>query len=109
MKNDGNSPLHILAGLKEYPINSTIGDLLFDYGAQPYQVNKEGKTAVDVWMQTNCGEEGELSTAWINRPHWCRNIVLTLKSLSAKTIHNNRISYSPDDLPLELVSFLDEH
>ena len=36
----------------------TAAHLLFDHGANPCSVNKEGKTAVQIWMEKNCGGKG---------------------------------------------------
>jgi len=104
---DGNGPLHVLAGMDETPLRSAAANLLFDYGAQPYRMNDEGETAVDIWRKENCGEEGVESAKWKNRPYWCRDTVPMLKNLSAKTIHIHRISY--DKLPPLFHSFVKEH
>jgi len=78
-------------------MENSLTQLLFDYGANPYRINRERKTAVDIWVEKYCGEEGMESEAWNRRPYWCRDTVPKLISLAAKTIHTHAISY--DDLP----------
>ncbi len=96
----------------------TPAHLLFDYGANPYRINHEGKTAVDVWVEKNRGGKGMQSEAWNHRPHWCRDTVPKLTCLAAKTMHTHAIPYShPDDLPenhphlisKKLYEFLENH
>jgi len=114
----GNKLLHLAAGgmaltgdeLEEGRFVKPA-HLLFVYGAQPHLKNDEGKTAVDIWIQKNCGVEGMQSPKWKNRPYWCRNTIPKLGCLVAKTIHTNGIPYSrrPGDLPVELLTFLDNN
>ena len=89
----GNGALHLVAD-QQVSLEFTPAHLLFDYGAQPHLKNDEGKTAVDIWVEKNCGVEGIESPKWKNRPYWCRNTVPKLGCLVAKTIHTNGIPYS---------------
>jgi len=121
-----NKLLHLAAEEQEHPMvltgelereqislemECTPAHLFFDYGAQPHLKNDEGKTAVDIWIEKNCGVEGVQSPKWKNRPYWCRNSVPKLGCLAAKTIHTNGIPYSrrPGDLPVKLLHLLDNH
>ena len=115
----GNGALHIVAGQKEDPrvLNGEIereectpAQLLFEYGAQPYAINSEGKTSVDIWIEKNCGGEGMQSTAWKNRPHWCRDTVPKLVCLASKTIHTHGINYSdPGAVPIDCLPVLENY
>jgi len=127
--NDGNHPLlhtaadredHLRTLMREKDSNKmefTPAHLLFDYGANPYHLNDGGKSAVDVWVEKNCGGQGMESEAWNRRPHWCRNTVPKLMCLAAKTIHTHAISYSPSgeqenhphSIAKELYDFLEAH
>lgn len=109
LESDRNGLLHLLAGLEEDHVNSNLARMLVDYGAQPYRTNAFGITPVDIWVEINCGEEGKDSVVWNNRPDWIRNPVPTLMQLNAKTVHLQRISYAPINLPREVISFLDKH
>jgi len=110
---DGNGPLHLVADQQfSSEMECTPASLLFEYGADPYRKNDEGKTAVDIWIERNCGVEGMESPKWKNRPDWCRNTVPNpkLSCLAAKTIHAHRIPYTrPGDLPVNLIRFLENH
>ncbi len=90
-ESDRNGLLHLLAGLEEDPVNSNFARMLVDYGAQPYRTNAFGQSPVDIWIEAHCGEERKESVVWNNRPDWIRNPVPTLKQLSAKTVHLQRI------------------
>ena len=123
----GNGPLHIAAheGNEDPRVLSgqlereqvsleteyTAAHLLFDFGANPFAINKEGKTAVDLWMEKNCGEKGVQSIAWKNRPYWCRETVPSLSCLIAKFIHTNGMSFSrdPKDLTVTTKNILNNH
>lgn len=107
-KSGENGPLHILANREEdLQTEFTAAHLLFVYGAQPLRINKEGETAVDIWMKANCNDEGIKSSAWNDRPDWCRDTIPKLECLSAKTINIHRISC--DKLPTKLHSFVEKH
>jgi len=111
--------LHSVAGQKEDPrvLNGEVereectpAQLLFNYGANPYAINFEGKTAVELWMEKNCGGEGMQSIAWNYRPHWCRVTAPKLVCLAAKTAHTHGISFSyPRALPDVLLKFLEKN
>jgi len=121
----GNRPLHLVAEQQEHPMvlngelereqvslemECTLAHVLFDYGADPYRKNYEGKTAVDIWTETNCGVEGIQSPKWKNRPYWCRNSVPKLSCLATKTIHTNGIPHTrPGVLPVNLLHFVALH
>lgn len=47
--------------MHETDLLSAAANLLFDYGAQPYRMNDEGETAVDILRKGNCEEKGEES------------------------------------------------
>lgn len=103
-----NGPLHIFADREEdLQTEFTAAHLLFDYGAQPFRMNKEGETAVEIWRKANCSDEGIQSSAWNRRPDWCRDTVPKLECLSAKTINTHRIPYNK--LPAKLHSFVEKH
>jgi len=81
-----------------------------DDGNVPLQIDKEGKTAVDLWMEKNCGGKGMQSEAWKNRPYWCRESVPKLVCLAAKTVHIHGIPYShPGAVPVDCLSVLEKH
>jgi len=118
----GNRLLHIVANLHVHgpavlngeleleQVEMDVGNLLFNYGAQPYRMGHQGKTAVEIWIERNCGEEGMESPKWNHRPHWCRGTVPKLSGLATKTIHTHGIPYSrPGDLPVELLHFLENN
>ena len=48
---DGNGPLHVLAMLN--PNDDDAPRLLLDSGTRPDRVNREKKTAADVWMENH--------------------------------------------------------
>ena len=116
----GNRPLHLVADQQEHPMvlngelereqvslemECTLAHLLYDYGAQPYRKNYEGKTAVDIWTETNCGVEGMQSPKWNHRPYWCRNGAPKLSCLATKTIHTHGIPYSRPGI-CQLICFI---
>jgi len=121
----GNRPLHIVANQQENPMvlngefeeeqvflemDYTLAHLLYDYGALPHLINNQGKTAVDIWIERNCGGEGMQSPKWNHRPSWCRNSVPKLTCLAGKTIHTHGIPYSrPGQLPVGLLRVLENH
>ncbi len=118
----GNRLLHIVADQQVHPVvlngeleeeqvslEMDLGNLLFNYGAHPQLMNNQGKTAVDIWRERNCGE-GMQSPKWSHRPLWCRNGVPKLSCLAGKTIHTHGIPHSrPGDLPVELLHFLENN
>jgi len=76
-KNKGNASLHVAAALRNGQLGDAAGRLLVDFGAKLYQVNNAGKTALDVWMETE--------KKWNARPEWWCPLP-TLLFLAARVI-----------------------
>ena len=79
----GDAPLHALVKtLSDLDVVESTARVLLEYDANDNQVNADGKTAVDLWIQKNGRKrhlDGERAAEWSDLPDWCRpDIVLTL-------------------------------
>ncbi len=138
MNEHGDAPLHILAMLKgsgkrklrlrnwsqeKQQLFDPIAHLLLDFGAHLDRVNKNGKTAADVWIETKKrsrwprrwrikhldwelkGDEiGETSGI----PEWLQETFPKLTCLSAKIIRFHKVPYLKK-LPKSLCRFVEMH
>jgi len=110
----GSTPLHYLAQLDERYWFSTLDvniQLLLDFGAQLGQMNAYGRTAVDLWKQTNGrlrsrNEDKDQGIVGLELPDWCTELP-RLTCLSARVIRRDRIQYSK--LPFNLISMIEKH
>ena len=59
-----------MARLKDQVLSEAATTLLVDFGAHVDRVNKAGKTAVDVWIETRI--ENGAEAGWSVRLEWCR-------------------------------------
>jgi len=85
----GNASLHVAAGFHDQELCEATGNLLLEHGAHLDRVNKAGKTAVDVWIETR--NRIRASTRWDSRPNWCR-AVPNLLWLSARCVRAGSLS-----------------
>jgi len=89
-KNEGNTSLHVAAGLRNRQLGDAAGRLLVEFGAKLYKVNKAGKTALNVWNETRKN--------WNARPDWWCPLP-TLLGLAARVIRVNKIPYAEGKTP----------
>lgn len=106
---DGNGPIHALASLRygngqEHLIHRTAdaARLLLENGAHLDRVNKDRKTAAQVWKETNGSQD---LPNWLLMPE----MVPKLKCLSASVIRSNNIAYTAATLPEILHPFVEWH
>jgi len=81
---------------------------LVEFGAKLYQVNKAGKTALDIWIELNETEVNwnEETGGWSARPEWCHPIP-TLLRLTARVIRTHKIPYADGKTPINLHSLIE--
>lgn len=114
---DGNGALHLLLA-KFYPRfgrDFSIVRLLIDYGAHLDHVNRNGKTAVDLWTEYN--DRTKLfrlrlpGVPQLDRlPDWCYEALPSrLMCLSARVINSYKIPYTEETLPKFLHKFVKMH
>ncbi len=105
---NGNGPFHVLAshryrnGQQEHLIHRTAdaARLLLENGAHLDRVNKDRKTAADVWKEENKSQD---LPNWLLEP----GMVPKLQCLSARTIRSNNVAYKK--LPEILHPFVEMH
>ena len=104
----GNSSLHVVAGMSDQKLGDAAGLLLVEFGANLHQVNKAGKTALDVWIQLNEKEDewNEEAGGWSARPEWSLP-VQTLQCLAARVIRVHKIDYTNGKTPTVLHSLIE--
>jgi len=104
----GNASLHVAAGLSDRKLSDAASLLLVEFGASLHQVNKAGKTALDVWIQLNETEVNwnEEAGGWSARPEWCCPLP-TLLRLAARVIRVNKIPYADGKTPSVLHSLIE--
>jgi len=104
----GNASLHVVAGLSDRQLGDAAGRLLIEFGAKLHQVNKAGKTALDIWIELNETEDkwNEEIGGWSERPEWCLP-VRTLQCLSARVIRMHRLPYADGNTPATLHSLIE--
>jgi len=93
--------------MSDRKLGDTAGLLLVDFGAKLHQVNKAGKTALDIWIELNEteGNWNEEAGGWRARPEWCLP-VQTLLRLAARVIRVNKIPYADGKTPAVLHSLI---
>ncbi len=106
---DGNGPIHVLGSLRygnsqEHMIRRTAdaARLLLENGAHLDRVNKDRKTAAQVWKENNGSQD---LPNWLLEP----GMVPKLKCLSARIIRSNNIVYTAVTLPEILHPFVKWH
>jgi len=104
----GNTSLHVAAGLSDRKLGDAVGRLLIEFGAKLHQVNKAGKTALDIWIELNEMEVDRDDEAgrWSGRPEWCLP-VQTLQCLAARVIRVNKLPYVDGTTPATLHSLIE--
>ena len=104
----GNASLHFAAELSDRKLGEAAGLLLVEFGAKFYQVNKSGKTALDIWIELNETEVNwnEEAGGWSARPEWCHPIPSLLR-LAARTIRTHKIPYADGKTPTNLHSLIE--
>jgi len=104
----GNSSLHVVAGMGDRKLGDAACLLLVEFGAKLHQVNKAGKTALDVWIELNETEDNwnEEAGGWSARPEWCCPLP-TLLRLAARVIRVNKIPYADGKTPTVLHSLIE--
>ncbi len=105
----GNASLHIVAGMSDRKIGDAAGLLLVEFGAKLSQVNKAGKTALDIWIELNETEDYRVDE-WSSstRPEWCCPLQ-TLLCLAARVIRIYKIPYADGATPTILYPLIELH
>jgi len=80
-----------------------LGNLLVDCGAKLHQLNNAGKTALDIWIESNetAVTWNEAAGGWSARPQWCLPVQSLLR-LAARVIRVNKIPYKDGKTPTVL-------
>jgi len=86
----GNASLHFVAGLEHPKLSEAAASLLVESGAHLDRVNKAGKTAADVWIESRNQYRG--ASGWNARPDWCRTVP-NLLCLAARSVRVHKIPY----------------
>ena len=100
----GNASLHFVSRLYDPILSEAIATLLLEKGAHADRVNKAGKTAVDVWIETRI--ENGVEAGWSARPEWCRTAPKLL-CLTSRIIQAHKIPFK--DAPVTLHSIVAMH
>jgi len=102
-----NASLHIVAGMSDRKLGDAACLLLVEYGAKLSQVNKAGKTALDIWIKFNETADtwNEEAGGWSARPERCCPLP-TLLRLAARVIRVNKIPYANGETPTVLHSLI---
>jgi len=117
--NDGRGPLHVLASVihDQQETVDSIAHQLLDAGAHLDMVDKEGRTAADIWLLVR--NRKEKRPAFWNRksrriwdrhdlPDWCREDVPKLMCLCARVARRCNVP-KVDKLPGTLPAFVRIH
>ncbi len=98
-----NAPLHIVARMNDRKLGDIAGLLLVDCGAKLHQLNNAGKTALDIWIESNetVVTWNEAAGGWSARPQWCLPVQSLLR-LAARVIRVNKIPYKDGKTPTVL-------
>ncbi|EFX75416.1 hypothetical protein DAPPUDRAFT_323340 [Daphnia pulex] len=114
---NGKTPFHILATSREWERWSTTTNitdavqLLLDSGANIDQPDGEGRTPLDLFKlkEKELNNKG-MSNVYLKKLIHTEGLRLrSLKCLAAQVICRNRISFVPDDLPNNLLTFVKRH
>ena len=106
--NTGDASLHFAAKLSDRKLGDAACRLLVGFGANLHQVNKAGKTALEMWIELN-ETEGDLfeeDDKWSSRPEWCRPVP-TLLCLAARVIRVHKIFYIDGNTPVTLHALIE--
>jgi len=103
---DGNAPLHLVARFYIESESKVAARLLVDSGAHVDRVNKNGKTATDIWIETR--KQNRAATGWSARPAWCRTVPKLL-CLAARVVRVHKIPYTDGKTPTILHPFVAMH
>jgi len=101
----GNGFLHFLAYQRRYRYGELIENaalLLLKYGAHLDMVNKDRKTAADIWKEENKSQDLPI---WLREP----GSVPKLKCLSARIVSSNNVPYTAETLIEVLHPFVKIH
>lgn len=108
---NGDGPLHFLAASRTHDeVMDSTAHLLLNYGTHLDRVNKNGKTAAEIWVENQKWRNGkeDVTTTIIDLPDWCREDIPKLSCLSARIISFHKIAYT-EKLPASLHSFVKMH
>ncbi len=81
-------------------LGDAFGLLLVEFGAKLHQVNKAGKTALDIWIHHNETDDkwNEEAGGWSARPEWCCPLPSLLR-LAARVVRVHKIPYADGKTP----------
>jgi len=95
-----NASLHVVAGMSDRKLGDAACLLLVEFGAKLHQVNKAGKTALDIWIHHNETDDkwNEEAGGWSARPEWCCPLPSLLR-LAARVVRVHKIPYADGKTP----------
>ena len=108
-ENIGDASLHAAAALiRDQKRSDAASLLLVENGAKLHQVNKAGKTALDIWIELNETKDkwNEEAGGWRARPEWCHPVP-TLLRLAARVIRFHKIPYADGKTPTTLHALIE--
>jgi len=104
--NVGDGVLHLLSIQPGSETRDATARLLVELGTHLDMVNKEEKTAADLWFQKNTPEKRNVG----DLPDWLQEDVPNLQCLSARVIRRHKLPYDDGAIvPAVLIPFVSLH